>query len=219
MRVVCVIPAFNEESTIGAVVDKAKSHCNLVLVIDDGSNDETAIRAREAGGRVASHITRLGVGAALSTGLSLALRSNADIIVTLDGDGQHDPGDIPSVIAPLLDERADIVIGSRMLKGSSAMPFFKRIGNEALSIVTSLVCGTKIDDSQSGFRAFSREVAEIAKHGSVDYRWASEMLILSSRKKLRIVAVPIRTLYFKRRLRGIGISDAVKILYNALNPK
>jgi len=219
VRVVCVIPAFNEESTIRAVVEKAGSHCNLVLVVDDGSNDKTADNARDAGARVAGHVTRLGVGAALSTGLSLALRNGADIIVTLDGDGQHDPNDIPSVIAPLLDENADIVIGSRMLKGSSAMPFYKRIGNEALSIVTSLVCGTKIDDSQSGFRAFSRKVAEIARYGSIDYRWASEMLIVSSRKELRIISVPIKTLYFKRRLRGVGISDAVKILYNALNPK
>ncbi len=219
LRVVCVIPAFNEESTIGAVVEGAKKYCSMVLVVDDGSDDETRNRAKEAGGKVISHVSRLGVGAALSTGFSSALKRGAEIIVTLDGDGQHDPDEIPAVVAPLLEKKADIVVGSRLPARKAAMPLYKKIGNKVLSRFASLACGVVINDSQSGFRALSRGVAEAISHSSTDYRWATEMLILSSRKGFRIMEVPIRTVYFRKRIRGAGAKDALKILYNTLKPK
>lgn len=218
MHTVCVIPAHDEESTIGPVVRKARDHSNLVLVVDDGSTDRTAAIARESGGKVVTHIARLGVGAALSTGLSMALRSGADIIVTLDADGQHDPDEIPQIIAPLLEKRTDLVIGSRMAMKNSPMPLYKKIGNKILSKFTSLASGASVTDSQSGFRAFTREVGEMISYASTDYRWASEMLILLSKRGVRMMDVPIKAVYFKRRIRGVGIKDAVKILYNILNP-
>jgi len=219
LRVVCVVPAYNEESTIGAVVKRARDHSNLVLVVDDGSTDMTAAIAMESGGKVVTHIARLGVGAALSTGLNLALREQADIIVTLDADGQHDPCEIPHIIAPLLEKKADLVIGSRMLMKDSPMPLYKKTGNKILSKITSLACGASVTDSQSGFRAFTREVGKMISYTSTDYRWASEMLIPLSKKGVRMMDVPIKAVYFRRRIRGAGIKDAAKILYNVLNPK
>ncbi|MBS7623090.1 glycosyltransferase family 2 protein [Candidatus Bathyarchaeota archaeon] len=219
MRVVCVVPAYNEETTIGSVVKRARDHASAVLVVDDGSTDMTSRIAREAGGKVVTHIARLGVGAALSTGLSLALRDGAEIIVTLDADGQHDPDEIPNVIAPLLEKKADLVIGSRLQAENSQMPLYKKLGNKILSRLTSLACGTRVTDSQSGFRAFTREVAETIRYRSTDYGWASEMLILLSRRGVRMVDVPVKAVYFKKRVRGAGIKDAVKILYNILSPK
>lgn len=219
MRIVCVVPAHNEESTIGAVVRKAKDHSSLVLVVDDGSTDRTGAIAKEYGGKVITHIARLGVGAALSTGVKLALRSGADIVVTIDADGQHDPDEIPQVVSPLLEMRTDLVIGSRMAMKNSQMPLYKKIGNTILSEFTSLACGATVTDSQSGFRAFTRQVGEMIAYTSTDYRWASEMLILLSKKGVRIMDVPIKTVYFRRRIRGAGVKDALKILYNILNPK
>ncbi|MEM4251554.1 MAG: glycosyltransferase family 2 protein [Candidatus Bathyarchaeia archaeon] len=216
---ICIVPAYNEETTIGTVVKRARDHANLVLVVDDGSTDMTSKAAREAGGKVVAHITRLGVGAALSTGLKLALRDGAEIIVTLDADGQHDPGEIPNVISPLLERKADLVIGSRLHAENSQMPHYKKLGNKILSKLTSLACGTTVTDSQSGFRAFTREVAEIISYSSTDYGWASEMLILLSRRGVRMAHVPVKALYFKKRVRGAGIKDAVKILYNILRLK
>ncbi|MBS7629579.1 glycosyltransferase family 2 protein, partial [Candidatus Bathyarchaeota archaeon] len=124
LRMACVIPAFNEESTIGSVVKSAKKYCDCIIVVDDGSNDRTRVMAEHYGVNVISHVIRLGAGAAISTGIRAALRYDIDVIVTLDADGQHDPDDIPSVISPLLDG-ADIVIGSRT-KERSAMPLHKR---------------------------------------------------------------------------------------------
>ncbi|MGQ9542728.1 MAG: glycosyltransferase family 2 protein [Candidatus Bathyarchaeia archaeon] len=217
MRVACVIPAFNEESTIGSVIRGAKRHCDFIIVVDDGSDDKTRTIVEKEGVHVVGHITRLGVGAAISTGIKAALRHNVDVIVTLDADGQHDPDDIPSLISALLVDGADIVIGSRE-KGRTVMPLYKRLGNFILSKFTSLACGMPILDSQSGFRALTRKVAESVILTSIDYCWASEMLIHASRKGFKIATVPVKTLYFKERIRGAGVKDALKILYNMFRP-
>jgi glycosyltransferase involved in cell wall biosynthesis len=219
LKVVCVIPAHNEESTISSVTRNAKTFCNQVIVVNDGSTDRTVDEAIKAKAVVISHIIRLGVGAALSTGLRAASNCGAEIIVTLDADEQHDPNDIPKVIAPILDGKADLVIGSRISEKNLDMPFQKLVANKILSRLTSLASGVEIKDSQSGFRAMSLQVAENIKYDSTDYQWASEMIILLSKRGIRIVDVPIRTVYFKSRRRGAGFRDAIKILYNILNPK
>ena len=133
LKVVCVIPAYNEEFTISSVVRNAMTICNLVIVVDDGSTDRTVEEATKAKAKVVSHIIRLGVGAALSTGLRAASNHDAEIIVTLDADEQHDPKEIPNVIAPILDGKADLVIGSRISEKNSEMPFRKLVANKILS--------------------------------------------------------------------------------------
>ncbi|WP_455278434.1 glycosyltransferase family 2 protein [[Eubacterium] cellulosolvens] len=217
MKVVCVIPAHNEESTISSVVRNARTICNIVIVVDDGSTDRTVEEAKKAKAKVVSHTIRLGVGAALSTGLRAAINYGAEIIVTLDADEQHDPKEIPNVITPIIDGKADLVIGSRTLEKNSEMPFQKLVANKILSKLTSLASDIEIKDSQSGFRGMSRKVAESIKYDSTDYQWASEMIILLSKRGIKIVDVPIKTLYFKSRRRGAGFRDAIKILYNILS--
>lgn len=217
LKVVCVIPAHNEESTISSVVRNARTICDLVIVVDDGSTDRTVEEAKKAKAKVVSHTIRLGVGAALSTGLRAAINYGAEIIVTLDADEQHDPKEIPNVITPIIDGTADLVIGSRTLEKNSEMPFQKLVANKILSKLTSLASDIEIKDSQSGFRGMSRKVAESIKYDSTDYQWASEMIILLSKRGIKIVDVPIKTVYFKSRRRGAGFRDAIKILYNILS--
>jgi glycosyltransferase involved in cell wall biosynthesis len=219
MMVVCVIPELNEESTISKVVQGAKKYCDSVIVVDDGSTDETAVKAREAGAKVIEHIVTLGTGAALLTGFKAALKAGAEVLLTMDGDGQHDPEDAPRLLKPILDGEADMVIGSRFLGEPKGMPFHKRVGNKMLSALTSIVCGRKITDSQSGFRAYSRKVLETVMHEAPDYAWASEILTLACEKGFRVKEVPIKTIYFKRRFRGASILDGAKIFYETLKPK
>ncbi len=219
LKIVCVIPAHNEESTISSVIRNAKTFCNKVIVVNDGSTDRTVKEAIKEKAVVINHIVRLGVGAALSTGLRAASNYKAEIIVTIDADEQHDPNDIPKVIAPILDGKADLVIGSRISEKNLDMPFQKLVANKILSRLTSLTSGIEIKDSQSGFRAMTLQVAENIKYDSTDYQWASEMIILLSNRGIRIVDVPIKTVYFKSRRRGAGFRDAIKILYNILHPK
>jgi glycosyltransferase involved in cell wall biosynthesis len=185
-------------------------------VVDDNSRDRTAEMSRRAGARVIKHILGLGTGAALSTGFRAALGTDAQIFLTIDGDGQHDPSEMPNLLAPIRNREADVVVGSRLLRECESMPLHKRVGNEVLSIATSIFSGTKITDSQSGYRAYRREVLERAMHEARDYSWASEMLVLASRRNFRIKEVPITVIYLRRRQRGADIKDGLKILYSMI---
>jgi len=218
MRIVCIIPAFNEEQTISQVVSEAIKHSDQVLVVDDGSQDRTAELSRKAGASVISHMLRLGTGGALSTGFRAALEGGFQALVTIDGDGQHDPNEMPTVLNPILKDEADVVIGSRRLKKSGSTPLLKWIGNRVLSIATSFASGTRITDSQSGFRAYRREVLEYAIHEAWDYRWASEILLLAAKANFRIKEVPITQIYLHKRHRGTDIKDGFKILYSTIKP-
>jgi glycosyltransferase involved in cell wall biosynthesis len=213
MRIACVIPALNEEPTIGRLVSEARKHCDMVLVVDDNSQDRTAELSRQNGAEVIRHLLHLGTGGALSTGLRAALRSGFEVFVTMDGDGQHNPNEIPLLLNPILKDEADIAIGSRLIGQSRLMPLRKRIGNKILSTATSLVSGVKITDSQSGFRAYRRKALEYAIHKAWDYRWASEILVLTAKGNFRIKEVPVTAIYSPKRQRGAGITDGFKILY------
>lgn len=216
MRTACIIPAFNEETTISRIVSEALKHCHMVLVVDDNSQDRTSEMSHQAGATVITHILRLGTGGALSTGFTASLKADFEAFVTMDGDGQHSPNEIPIVLDPILKGQADIVVGSRLLKQPKSMPLRKRIGNKILSIVTSFASGTKITDSQSGFRAYRREVLEYAMHRARDYRWASEMLLLAAKANFRIKEVPVTAIYLPKRQRGADIGDGLKILYSTM---
>ncbi len=219
MKIVCVIPGLNEEKSIGNVILGASKYCDRVVVVDDGSQDKTKDISINSGAFVISHLFNLGTGAALSTGIKVALKEGADIVVTMDGDGQHDPEDIPNLLKPLMDGTADVVIGSRFLGNIKTMPFHKKIGNKFLSFITSMRCGEKITDSQSGFRAYSQKVLKSILHISADYSWASEFLMLIMNSEFRFVEVPIKTIYMEERIKGTGIIDGFKILMNMLRHK
>jgi glycosyltransferase involved in cell wall biosynthesis len=194
MTITAVLPAYNEEISIGSVVLRTKQHTDRVIVIDDGSTDRTAEVAAMAGAEVIRHPHNMGKGAALKTGFEAA--SGADIIVTLDTDGQHDPDEIPKLIAPILAGEADMVNGSRYLNGSGRnTPAYRRLGQAVLDKATNLNSGLDITDSQSGFRAFAAHAMPAFRFKQTGFGIESEMLMDAARAGLRIREVEIGVRY------------------------
>jgi glycosyltransferase involved in cell wall biosynthesis len=193
VRFIAVIPAFNEEEGISDVVRRTLGLCEL-LVIDDGSKDDTALRAEQAGARVHRLGTNRGKTFALETGFDLALADGADAVVTLDADGQHLPEEIPRFLSAA-EEGADIVIGSRM-GDVKDMPWMRLWTNQTTSRVVSWLARTRIFDSQSGFRLFRAGVIREVEVTSGRFAGESEILIEAGRKGYRIAEVPISTVYF-----------------------
>jgi glycosyltransferase involved in cell wall biosynthesis len=155
--VVVCIPAYNEETRIGRVVRESRKFAHHVIVCDDGSADNTAEEAAENGALVLRHDRNEGKGAALRTLLGIARKLSPDVIITLDADGQHDPSDIPKLVMPILDGLADVVIGSRFGSGNK-IPIYRKLGNSILTSLTNMTAKTRVQDTQSGFRAYSSRV-------------------------------------------------------------
>jgi len=204
VRLVVVIPAYNERDMIGRVVRGVPREAGgvdevKVLVVDDGSTDGTAEVALEAGADVVvRHHRNMGLGVAFRTGVRKALELGADVIVTIDGDGQFDPGEIPKLVKPIVAGEADVVVGSRFLGGSPRMPFVKRIGNRVVTSLVNFLVGSRFTDTQCGFRAYSREAAlRLNVHSSFTY--TQEVFIDLVSKGLRIVEVPVTVRYYKGR--------------------
>jgi len=194
-RVFIVIPALNEERTICWVVYQATKQADAVIVVDDGSSDLTAEMAKECGAVVLKHKVNLGKGAALRTGFVESLRRGANIVVTLDADGQHDPREIEKLIAPIVNDEADVVIGSRFKRRSSAnMPLYRKIGNKILNIFTSPK-RRDITDTQSGFRAYNRKALKAIGITTNGIGVDSQILMEVNNKNLRIIEVPISCQY------------------------
>jgi len=171
-----VIPAYSEEKTIGNIVKQTFSHVDEVIVIDDGSLDDTYQVAIDAGAKVIRHPVNQGVLSAIKTGFSNAI---GDIIVTLDADGQHDPSKIPLIVKPILDDLADVVIGVR--------PSFPYFSEKVLTFLTNQI--VDIDDACSGFRAIKREIADrMELHG---FCLCGTFILEAYRRKARIKGVPI----------------------------
>ena len=179
------IPAYNEARTIGAVVSAAREHADAVLVIDDGSDDDTALEAERAGATVIEHDVNSGYGASLQTAFQAADRRHAEHLVILDGDGQHDPADVPDLVAPLRNGDADVTIGSRFAPGSETeLPIYRRIGIGIVNLMTNLSLGVVrsrswVADTQSGFRAYDRRaVKTLAADGEIGDRMCASTDIL-----------------------------------------
>ena len=198
-RIVAAIPAYNEGATIGSVVLKARQFASEVVVIDDGSTDDTANTAALAGAQVIRHHVNRGYGAAIRTCLGHARDNGADILVILDGDGQHRAEQIPMVVAPVAKGEADVSIGSRFMNShsSGAVPMYRRFGIGIITRLTNL--GThhnqKVRDAQSGFRAYSRAAIEAVDPVETNMGASTEILWEADRKGLRIVVVPIEIEY------------------------
>ncbi|MDR2624176.1 MAG: glycosyltransferase family 2 protein [Methanobrevibacter sp.] len=195
MNVIIIIPVFNEEENIKDVA-RASLKYGDVLVVDDGSSDDTKKRAVESGAKVISHVNNEGKGAAIKTGINEALKYPYDAYIFLDGDGQHDPNLIPSLIEKL--NYVNVVIGSRFLKKElKNMPFQRRLSNLITTGLISFISGISITDSQSGFRGVTREIAEIFLSSPYDdYRFESDVLIrVSSNKIIKYDEVSIPVIY------------------------
>ncbi len=194
MSITAIIPALNEEISIGSIVLETKKHVDRVIVVDDGSTDRTAEVAQLAGADVIRHHKNMGKGEALKTGFNLAGQNGTDVIITIDADGQHNPEDIPKLIMPILTKDADIVIGSRYLNGN-CIPLYRRIGQKVLDHVTNLNSGINIVDTQSGFRAFGRQTLPSFKFKHNGFSIESEMLADAADAKFKIKEVDIGVRY------------------------
>ena len=191
-----MIPAYNEEIAIGSVVLKTIPHVDEAFVVDDGSCDATAVIAEAAGATVVRHERNRGKGAALRTGISKVQELDFDAIVFLDADGQNNPDEIPELVKTLLEEDADIVIGSRFIDGSTVdIPAYRRTGQKVLDKITNSFANTDLTDTQSGFRVFSKNAIEklLFKQDSLDIE--SGMIMEATELGLRIKEVPITVRY------------------------
>ena len=197
VKIIATIPAYNEEIAIGSVVLKARKYADEVIVIDDGSTDATAEIAGVAGATVIKHEENRGYGAALQSCFETARGLDADILVILDGDGQHNPSDIPAVIAPVLRGEADIAIGSRFLDASSRkkVPRYREFGIKVITFFTNLFSKEKVSDAQSGFRAYSKKAIYTLNIGGNDMSASAEILLEASPQNLKIKEVPIHVNY------------------------
>ncbi|WP_370005365.1 glycosyltransferase family 2 protein [Methanothermobacter sp. KEPCO 2] len=210
MRIAAVIPAFNEEVAIGSVALLTGEHVDEVIVVDDGSSDRTAHVAEMAGARVIRHHKNMGKGAALKTGFEAA---DADVVVTLDADGQHNPAEIPKLVEPILRGEADVVNGSRYLHGRDEnTPRYRRVGQRILDRATNLATGLEITDTQSGFRAFSAESIPHFKFRDPGFVVESEMLSDAAEAGLRIVEVEVGVRYDVDGSTRNPISHGVSVL-------
>ncbi len=209
--VAIVIPAYNEEKTIGEVVKEARKY-GKVFVVDDASSDSTAEVARKVGARVLRQIINQGAGFTTRTGIEAAIASGADIIVTIDADGQHNPKDIPRLISTLTREKLDIVIGSRNF---SKMRFTKRLGNSLIYLTSRILFHVDIIDTQSGFKAFRCGVWNKIKWNSSHYAFCSEIVKNIGINKLRYKEIPIETRLGKE-YKGANVFDGIKIVLKML---
>ncbi len=224
MKLSIIIPAYNEASTIGHVIEQVRG-VDLpgvekeILVVNDGSSDRTVEIARSKGAVVIQHIINRGLGGALGTGIEAALRRGADILVTCDADGQHSPDDIRKVVEPIRRGQADVVIGSRMLE-TGGMPWTRRMANRLANLVTLVLFGIRTTDSQSGLRAFSRSAAKQIRIRTNTYEVSSEICGEIGRHRLRFIEVPIQAIYTDYSLsKGQGFTVGLKTLFRLILTK
>jgi glycosyltransferase involved in cell wall biosynthesis len=196
LRVVACIPCFNTEKHIGDVVARTKKYVDKVIVINDGSHDTTTKAARDAGATVISHAENMGYGEAINSCLKAAREEQPDILIIIDGDGQHNADEIPRLLEPIIKENASIVIGSRFLDGLN-MPHYRSFGIGVITYLWNFGSKTKVTDSQSGFRAYTKDAYEILTVSEQGMSCSIEILEQARRAKLIIKEVPITCTYEK----------------------
>jgi glycosyltransferase involved in cell wall biosynthesis len=204
-----VIPCFNEAAAISEVVTGVRVHLGAVLVVDDGSTDRTAAAASAAGAEVLRHERNLGKGAALQSGLRHALEHGFEWALTLDGDGQHSPEDIPAFFCRAEQATADLVVGNRM-HDAGRMPRLRRAVNRWMSRQLSAAAGLSLPDSQCGFRLIRLRAWRMVPLETVRFEIESEMLLGFARGGYRIEFVPIRLLYKNEQSKIHPLRDTIR---------
>ncbi len=196
MKISIVIAAYKEEKSISKVIkDVLKEGYNDIIVVDDGSEDNTSRSALDTGAVVLRHVINRGQGAALKTGIDYAVKEGADIIVTFDADGQHDAAEIEDIIKPVKEGKAEIALGSRFLSKRSKVPFVRKLILKTGIIVTWILSGIKLTDTHNGFRAFSRKAARKIEIKQDRMEHASEILDEIAKKKIKYKEVPVTITY------------------------
>lgn len=197
VKTVAVIPAFNEESSVAKVILRTKPYVDEIIVCDDGSMDMTFYIAKALGARVVRHAEKRGKGEALKTLFREAMRLNPEILVTLDGDDQHDPDAIPMLMKPIETGKFDMVVGSRYVKGGKMdAPAFRKWGLRAINFLYRKLADVQVRDTQSGFRAYSRKTVEcLMQYDAQGYGIEGEQLALAAKNGFRVTEVPISVNY------------------------
>jgi glycosyltransferase involved in cell wall biosynthesis len=213
--VIAVIAAYNEARAIEAVIRDLSPEVAEVIVVDDGSKDETAAVARKAGAVVLRHPINRGQGAALQSGIRLALARGAAIVVTFDADGQHLASDVPKLVGPVARGEADVALGSRFLGGTSNVPAFRRLLLKGAVVFTRWTTGLALTDAHNGLRALSRKAAETIRIRQDRMAHASEIVSEIRRHGLKFVEIPITVLYtdYSRR-KGQSALGAFRVLFD-----
>lgn len=216
-----ILSSYNEEETLEEVVDGLVERGFKVLIIDDGSKDNTPAIAKNLVRKYNPmvfyyrHRINVGLGGAIKTGIKAALKRGADIMITFDADGQHNPDDLYNMYPPLQEGKADIVIASRDF---SDMPTGRRFGNTVMNYITYIFQGKMVTDSQSGLRAFTREAAGKLDLKSPQYGISSEIIGEIKRKNLRFMEVPMTTIYDERTIqKGTNTVVGIKIVLEFIN--
>lgn len=191
-----IIPAYNEESSIANVISDLKSHgYTNIIVVNDGSQDQTGKQIEKTGVPVLTHIVNRGLGAALGTGFEFATKKNADLVVTFDSDGQHKAKDIQKIIDPVLSRHADVVIGSRMLWNKKSMPLSRLLENYISNLATFCLYGVWATDTLSGLRAFNKKALNCIKIKTQRMEVSNEFFKEIRRNKLKYFEVPLEPVY------------------------
>lgn len=214
MKLAC-IPAYNEEKYIEDVIKKSLPHVDSVIVCDDGSTDKTAKLARDAGAIVISQKNQ-GYGAALATLFEYARKNNAQIMVTLDGDGQHDPNQIPLLVNAITAHNVDVAIGSRFLDDTTQASGYRKTGIKIITSASNYGTNFKVSDSQSGFRAYSKDAIDAIHPTEQGMAVSTEILLKISNKGLSVAEVPITISYDGDTSEQHSVSHGVSVLMNTL---
>ena len=204
-----IIPAYNEARRIAAVVRGARARVPATIVMDDGSLDGTAREAEQAGATVLRHDTNRGKGAALDTGFRYARGQGFDYVITMDGDGQHDPVDLPKFVERYVGTGSPVLIGNRMDR-AEAMPWRRRAVNRAMSWMLSREMGQSVPDTQCGFRLFRCDVVPLVAAESARYAAESEILLNVAERGIRMDAVPIATIYRGEKSKISPLRDSLR---------
>jgi len=216
LDVVIGIPAYNEEKNIASTILKLKKITEKIIVCNDGSNDLTEEISKHLGVIVLSHSKNLGYGAAIQTIFKKAKEINADILVTFDADGQHRVDDVHSVIEPIINDKSDIVIGSRFLNSNDKTPNYRKIGIKTITRITNISINEELTDSQSGFRAYNKKVLAALSPSDYGMGISTEILIKASRMNFRISEVPIKILYNGNTSTHNPFSHGTSVLFSTI---
>lgn len=220
MKVFIIIPAYNEEKKIKNTIKSVKRLVDNVIVIDDGSSDDTSEKIKDMGCTVIKHNFNLGQGAALLTGFEYALKKNADIVVTYDADGQFKASEIPLLTQPIISGEVDVVLGSRFLGKTINMSFTRYLILKLGIIFTYLFSGIKLTDTHNGFRAFSKKSINTIKFYQDNMAYASEILDQIKRNNLRFKEVPVTVKYTNyTKKKGQKDINAMRIFFNLIVQK
>lgn len=214
MKIIAIIPAFNEYTLLNGVIEKTLRYVNQVVVVDDGSREPLAHHlSTDARVKVLRHIINLGKGAALKTGVHWAKREGCDIAIFIDADGQHDPHEIPALLGPIIRGQADIVFGVRKFHGR--MPFMARFGNLVLTKILQFMFRISVDDTQSGYRAIRLASFDKIAWKSPRYSVETEMIVNAGKHNVPYQQVPITTIYHDK-YKGTTVIDGIRIMINMI---